>query len=118
MPENKQPQGSDFLSPADLQIWLRQEIADSTKALELRLREAAQLVTDYAQGKITPEEATKRAQAFDARWGEALPGTSTSATTTDAQILSAIDDARQLGLRPRNFQSVVGNEIRPNRNSR
>lgn len=88
---------TDYLSPEEMQGWLRQEIADSAKAMELRVRQAAELATSYASGKITPQEAAKRHAEYDQRWGEALPGTNASKNRTDEEILAAIDDARKLG---------------------
>ena len=97
----------EALTPKDLQNWLRQEVADSTKALELRLREATALVTDYSQGKITPEEAARKTHAFSRRWGEALPGTSAAPGRSDAEILEAIDKAQQLTARPRDYTDLA-----------
>ena len=97
----------DFLTPKDLQNWFRQEVADSTKAFDLRLREATQLVMDYSQGKISPEEATRRSQAYDWRWGEALYGTSAAPGMSDAEILESIDKARKPKARPRDFTDIT-----------
>jgi hypothetical protein len=84
---------SEFLSPADLQQWLRQELADSAKAFELRSKEAAEFVNAYAAGKISAEEAEDRHWRYEHRWGEALPGVHAGEHMTDQQILRAIDRA-------------------------
>jgi hypothetical protein len=107
VPDPDKNKDEEFLTPKDLQMWLKQEVADSTKALELRLQEATSLVTDYSQGKITPEEATRRAVAFDWRWGEALPGTNTAPGRSNEEILEAIDQARDGALRSRGFTASV-----------
>jgi len=93
----------EVLTAKDLQNWLRQEVADSAKALELRLREATALVADYSQGKISPEDAAQKTYAFSRRWGDALPGTSAAPGRSDAEILEAIDKARESKARPRDF---------------
>jgi hypothetical protein len=80
----------EYLSPDDMRQWLRQEIADSAKALELRLKEATAFVTAYGAGKITPEEANEKQWQYLQRWGEPLPPR--GASTSDEQILAAIDE--------------------------
>ena len=107
MPKTSKDKHEHFLTPKDLQNWFRQEVADSTKALELRLSEATALVADYSQGKISAEEATRKAQAYDQRWGEALPGTSAAPGRSDAEILEAIDKAQEPNSGPRPFTDIV-----------
>jgi hypothetical protein len=80
----------EILSPEDMQQWLQREIADCTKAVELRLKEAASFVSAYAGGQITPEEADEKHWRYLQRWGELLPAHGPS--TTDEQIIAAIDN--------------------------
>lgn len=82
------------LSPQDVREWFHQEVADLSKALELRLKESSELVTAYTSGKISPEEAGKRFLRYNRRWGEALPGTHAGKGVSDDQILKAIDEVR------------------------
>jgi hypothetical protein len=88
------PPKTIYLSPEDIQQWLRQEISDSAKALELRVKEASEFVTAYAAGKITPAEAEEKHWRYQHRWGEALPGVHSGENITDQQILRAIDKAQ------------------------
>jgi hypothetical protein len=78
-----------------MQAWLRQEIDDSGKARDLRVKQATQLADDYGQGKLTAEEAMNRLYEFDMRWGDALFGTHASEHKDDTGILRAIDAARE-----------------------
>jgi hypothetical protein len=84
----------EMLTPEEMGKWLKQEIADSTKACELRIREASDLVASYTRGGISPAEALKRMVTYDERWGEALFGVSAGGNITDDAIISAIDKAR------------------------
>ena len=44
-----------YLSPKDIQKWALQEITDSAKAHELRVKDATELATAYALGELSPE---------------------------------------------------------------
>lgn len=83
----------DIFTPQELRRWLTEELSDVTKAFQLRITDAIDLVSRSSAGEISPKEATRRLHAYDARWGEALPGASASTGLSDAQILSAIDEA-------------------------
>lgn len=82
------------MSVKDMQGWLREEIRDSAKAHELRVKDATELVTAYADGQLTTEEAMERLNQHDRRWGEALFGASAFPGLTDKEILDRIDAAR------------------------
>jgi hypothetical protein len=97
MTDSFEPHQSDLLTPKEISEWARQEVANSAKAFELRVREATDLATRYATGEITQEEAQKRLIAFDRRWREALHGTSTNENLSDEQILAKIDETRRSG---------------------
>jgi hypothetical protein len=84
----------DYLTPKDIQKWALQEIADSTKAHELRVKDVTEFATAYALGELTPAQAEERFARHDHRWGEALPGASAVKNTTDEKILAAIDKGR------------------------
>jgi hypothetical protein len=87
-------EGSDYSSPKEMLGWLEREIADASKATELRIKEAARFVTAYALGEISAEEAAECAYRYDCRWGEALPGVFRSRGMTDEEILGKIDETR------------------------
>ena len=87
-------QSEDHLSPQEMRDWLAQEIKDSAKAHELRVKEARAFVTAYASGEITGEEAMRRMHQYDRRWGEALYGAMSRDDATDKSILEQIDRAR------------------------
>lgn len=79
---------------AEVRDWLLQEIKDSSKACELRIREAVSLANSYALGEISAEQAEERLWKYEQRWGEALPGAYVAGDTADVQIVEAIDTAK------------------------
>jgi len=85
--------------------WLHQEIKNSAKALELRVREATDFVTAYSAGEISPEQADERHSHYLHRWGEALPGAFVSQGTTDEQILAKIDSVKKPFVPPREISA-------------
>lgn len=86
----RQNEEQDYPSQGDLLDWLKLEVMDIAKAAELRLNEATGLVTAYAKGKITAEEATKRWHSYNGRWGDAIPGVY-SEGKTDKEIYKEMD---------------------------
>ena len=101
MEDKGSPQGKGFLTPEEAQGWLKEEIRDSAKALELRVKEATTFVAEYAAGRLTPEEANDHLVRYDQRWGEALYGASAFPGCSDEEILKAIDKARDETLHTR-----------------
>ena len=92
----------DHATLADAHSWLQSEIEHSTKALELRLREAGEIVHLYARGEIKPHELSVRQNKYYSRWGDALPfGKSTEGIRND-EIVSAVDEARE------DYRRIVG----------
>ena len=84
----------DYLTPEDLVRWAQQELRDSAKAHELRVKGAFEIATAYASGRLSPQEAQARfLQHFD-RWAEAIPGGHMFEGSTDNQVLTIIDEAR------------------------
>jgi hypothetical protein len=83
------------LSVEEMNAWLDQETKDVKRASEMRLKEATEIASSYAAGKLTPEEATQRLDQYEARWGEALGGAAASDSVTDAQILDQMDRLRE-----------------------
>jgi hypothetical protein len=82
----------DFLTPKEIQQWAAREIADATKALELRKKEVTEIARAYAAGEITPEKADEMHARYNHRWGESLPGTTVGdGLRTDEQLLAEID---------------------------
>jgi hypothetical protein len=84
----------DFPSSKEMEGWLQREIADATKAVELRVKDAKRLVGAYSRGEISKEEAAELAHRYSSRWGDALPGVLRSEGLTDEEILRRIDEAR------------------------
>jgi len=84
---------SEHLSPKEMQRWMLQEIRDSAKAHELRVRDASAIATAYALGELTSEQAHEQFLRHSDRWGEALPGTHAFKNTTDEQVVASIDRA-------------------------
>jgi hypothetical protein len=95
MNDSSQSDSENTLSPKEIAQWARQEIAHSTKAYELRVKEATDLATKYEAGEISPEEAKKRFLAYENRWREALYGVASAENLTDEQILAKIDETRR-----------------------
>jgi hypothetical protein len=85
------PIAHNFLSPKDMQNWAEEEMKDSAKAHELRVKELKSLVADYNAAKVTPEEADDRMLRYGHRWGEALRGASAQDHLSDEQIVAKID---------------------------
>jgi hypothetical protein len=94
MADSNTPSDKGVLSPEEMQGWLTQEIRNSAKAHELRVREAAEFVDAYTKGAITSDEVMKRLSSYDQRWGEALPGVHAGDNITDEAIVKAVDAAR------------------------
>jgi hypothetical protein len=109
MPESKTTGSgdSDFPDPKGMQGWLEREIADITRAAELRIKDASRFVNAYARGEITSEEAAKRGYEYSNRWGDALPGVPRSQGLSDQDILQTIDEARKPGFAERFGQRLT-----------
>ncbi len=91
----------DFLTPKEIQQWADREIADATKALELRKNEVTEIARAYTGGEITPEKADELYSRYSHRWGESLPGTSVGdGLRTDEQLMAEIDKAAGRFARP------------------
>ena len=95
MPDGRNADEKNHLSPEEMRQWADQEIRDSAKAHELRTRELTDLVNAYSAAQITPEQADERMGRYQHRWGEALRGTSATEGITDEQILAKIDATRK-----------------------
>jgi hypothetical protein len=100
MNDSEQTTSEETLSPKEVFQWARQEIANSAKAFELRVKEATDLATRFAAGEISPQEAKQKLISFDRRWGEAMYGASVGENISDDQILAKIDEARRDARRP------------------
>jgi hypothetical protein len=87
------PDDRKQLSAADAREWLAQELRDLDKARELRIKEATELVNAFERGEIAAREVYRRMNAYEDRWGEALPGTSALPNMTDDEVLTRIDRA-------------------------
>lgn len=77
-----------------MRAWLEREKKDTTKAAELRIKDATAFVDAYSSGAISADEAEQRLHQFSKRWGDALPIAGRSENMTDEQILNAIDETR------------------------
>jgi hypothetical protein len=95
MTDQEEHDRAGTLSVRDMQEWLKDEVRDSAKAHELRVKDATELVTAYAEGKLTTEQAMERMVQFDHRWGEALFGSAARPGIPNETILQEIDAARE-----------------------
>jgi hypothetical protein len=85
----------EILSPKEIRQWAQQEITNSAKAFELRVKEATSLATQYAAGELSADEATQKLTAYGRRWGEAMHGVYTTDGLSNEQLLAMIDQARE-----------------------
>ncbi len=53
--------------------WLSAELEHGAKALELRLRDASEVVGLFAARRLTSAEFYERQERYTARWGDSLP---------------------------------------------
>jgi hypothetical protein len=84
----------DMLTPEEMKAWLHHHIEDLSKAMELQMHDAIDFVTAYALGKLTPEEADRRLDRYQTRWGDSpIPGVSSYAGLTNDEIEKRIDAA-------------------------
>ncbi len=87
-------EGSDFPDPKGLQRWLEREITDIQKAAELRIRDAANFVNEYARGEISKDDAERRSFEYAQRWGDAIPGVMSTTGLSDGEILARLNETR------------------------
>src|SRR5580698_11001684 len=113
-PDRSEP-SDDYLSPQDIRIWAEQEIKDARRALDLRVKDLTQMSTAYANGTLTPEQADEAHSRYYHRWGEALPGATTSEFVSDDEILTMVDKARGLLPGPRQTEEKVRRMISRNK---
>ena len=64
---------TDFPDPKGMQRWLEREITDIQKAAELRIRDAAKFVNEYARGEISRDDAERRSFEYAQRWATPYP---------------------------------------------
>lgn len=96
-------QPDDYFAPEQAREWLRNEIHGVTKAAQLRLQEASELVNDYLSGKLTTEEAkNKLLFQYEARWGDSpIEGVPLDANMSDKRIIELRDEYRKKELQRR-----------------
>jgi len=94
MSQQNEKEESDELNVADMRSWLRLETKHLSKALELRMKEATEIVTSYAAGEITPQQAGERFWNYSRRWPEALPGVFGIGKMSDEEIVAEVDTSR------------------------
>jgi hypothetical protein len=95
MADDKQETWANYMSPAEISQWARQEITDANWAHVLRVRELTEIERAYTAGEITAKEADARHGRYYERWGDALPTISVGPETTDEQIITSLDEAAE-----------------------
>lgn len=86
-------ESNDTISPGDMQLWLQNEVSGLKRATELRLKDATDFVTSYAQGRLTAEQAMKRLMRYESRWGDSpIQGVFYSQDMPDDDILRRLDE--------------------------
>jgi hypothetical protein len=83
---------SEHLSLKEVRGWASTELSHVTKATELRLKEVLALVDAFSSGEISATEAGDRLSRYQERWGEALPGISSTKGMTDEDIVAQVDE--------------------------
>jgi len=58
------------LTPADMRLWLKTEVAQVQVASRRRIMEATALVENYEKGGLTPEEADRKLDEYQRKWGD------------------------------------------------
>jgi hypothetical protein len=89
--------GDEALTPQEMRDWLRQELRDLTKAMELRVNDATDFVTAYSNEQLTAQQTMQRFHTYSTRWGDAIRGVRTDAELKDTEILARLDRARSSG---------------------
>lgn len=81
----------------ELLEWYTNEVQDVTRAAQVRLENASQIVADYRRNKIDFDEAGKAAEAHYRKWGDIYPGGIEESVRgrNSEEINKAIDDYRQ-----------------------
>ena len=95
-----EPAEAEYLTVDEMLDTLRRETIAINRGAEMRTRELTVLVTDYARGRITPEETQKRYFEHSKRWGDPTYGISSFEGRTDSQILQEMDDVNRALSRP------------------
>jgi hypothetical protein len=95
--ESNEEEGHAF-TPADMSLWLRDEVRWVMKEAELRIKDATDLTTAYLAGKLSPGEAWERKSLYDDRWGETkLIAAMPEESTTNEEIVRRLDVHRAEG---------------------
>jgi len=94
MPFERDSLKSRFLSVDELQEWLRHELLNLDKEVNIRKEEATRFVGAYGRGELTPEEATDRYHLYQHRWFTPLDGHYAIKFDSDEALLAAIDRTR------------------------
>jgi hypothetical protein len=103
---------SKNLTKEDVAAWLQQEIDHSRKAMELRVKDATDIVMAFQENRVSAKEAADHIYRHENRWGEALPGVWTTEGKTDQQILAELDEARIRQQRRRGYGTATPTKTR------
>jgi hypothetical protein len=84
---SSEPPESDLLTPDEMLDTLRREVIAISRAADMQIREITVIVTEYARGKLSPEEANKHLSRYSDRWHDPMYGISSFEGRTDEEIL-------------------------------
>ena len=90
-----EPPESDLLTPDEMLETLRREVIAISRAAEIQIREFTIIVTDYARGKLSAEEANERYFQTHKRWADPMYGLSSFEDRTDTQLFKEMAEARR-----------------------
>jgi hypothetical protein len=94
MAEIKPNETDETLSVSEMYKLFEKEVRTVTRAADLRIRDFAHFTTDYAAGKITPEQAMDQYFRHEDKWGDALPGVVRPVQNlSDNEIIEAMEKA-------------------------
>ena len=91
MTKPKDPRFVDSITVEEMTRMFTEELANVHKGAELRIREFATALKQYAAGELTPEQATDRVSAYQVKWGDAVPGVYSVEGKSDAELVSSVD---------------------------
>jgi hypothetical protein len=83
---------------------LLDEVSIISRAADIRIRELTDVVSDFARGKISAQEANARYIRNSRKWFDALPGVDSVNGKTDEQIVEEMERARKERLSGRLYQ--------------
>jgi hypothetical protein len=90
-----EPPASDLLTPDEMLDVLRSEVIAISRGAHMQIAGLTAIVTDYARGKISAEEANERYHEHTRPWTDPLYGISTFEGRSDRAILEEMERVKR-----------------------